>query len=182
MKHIRYIVHVFIACFALLLCPLHAENDLTEAEMDSLAMKFYSWEKGNGDNETPNQQNPISHINKALESNTQSHEYTIIQDENNPSYINKIILIVKENVHTAISSYIIRYAHDIHNTFGCSVDIFSVNGETAPQIRNLLISHAENLNGVVLIGDISHINFFHPDSIVRGDTIWKEETFRVILA
>lgn len=176
MKHIRYIAPVFIACFALL-CPLHAENDLTEAEMDSLAMMFYSWEKGSGDEEMISQPILNSNTNRAYENFTQSHEYSIEQDYNNLTYIDKILIIVKYNVFTEMPSYILRYAHDIHNTFGCAVNIVSVNGESASQIRNLLQSYSSNLNGAVLIGDIMHADFYHPDSPANGKTVWYAEKF-----
>ena len=177
MKHIRYIVHVFIACFALLLCPLHAENDLTEAEMDSLAMKFNSWEKGNENDSRRHQQIIDSYAMRAFESYTQSHEYAIAQDNNLQTYIEKMLIIVKENIFSAMPSYIVRYAHDIHNTYGCAVDIVSVNGENASQIKSLIQNYSTNLNGAVLVGNIAYTYFYHPDSIVRGDTIWKHETF-----
>ena len=178
MKHIRYIVHVFIACFALsFFYPLYAENDLTEAEMDSLAMKFYSWEKGNEDDSRRHQQIIDSYTMRAFESYTESHEYSIAQDNILQTHIEKILIIVKENIFSAMPSYIVRYAHDIHNTYGCAVDIVSVNGENASQVKSLIQNYSTNLNGAVLVGDIAHTYFYHPDSKVRGDIIWEEEYF-----
>lgn len=161
-------------CLTSFLNPLHAEEDLTEAEMDSLAMKFYSWEKG--DDSQIDHQIAYS-MNRTLESFSQNHEYTIMQDAYYPIYLEKILIIVKENVYCTIPTDILRYAHDIHNSYGCAVDIVSVNGETAPQVKSLIKTYSSNLDGVVLIGDIAYMNYYHPDSIIRGDTIWKAETF-----
>ena len=47
MKNVISTLRIHIAYIVLLsYCPLHAEY-ISDAEMDSLAMKFYSWEKGN---------------------------------------------------------------------------------------------------------------------------------------
>lgn len=178
MKHITHIFHIINTCCLLFFCCccLWAEDDLTEAEMDSLAMKFYSWEKGDDDSSL-NLHNSSMNMQKTLESFMQSHEYSITQDLNNQTYIGKILIIVKENVYTSISSYVIRYAHDIHNAYGCGVDVVSVNGENAQEIKGIINSYSTDLNGAVLIGDIAYINYYHPDSIVRGDTLWKAELF-----
>ena len=180
MHSIAHTFHFVISCLLLLLCNIvYAEDEarqISRAEMDSLAMKFYSWEKGNENDSLLRLQLDSITLSRAIESYSQTHEYSILQD-NNQTDIDKILIVVKENVYSAIPSYILRYAHDIHNTFGCAIDIYSVSGETASQIRNLLQNNSNNLDGAVLIGDIIHANFYHPDSIVRGDTIWKHETF-----
>ena len=90
---------------------------------------------------------------RSLENYTHSHEYMIEQDDYLQTYIHKILIIVKENVYSSIPSYILRYAHDIHNAYGCAVDIESVNGETAPEIKSLIQTYATNLDGVVFIVD-----------------------------
>ena len=174
-KALYYLITIFFVL--LTYCPLRAEHNTTEAEMDSLAMKFYSWEKGNEDDSLLLQQIADCNILRALESYTQTHEYVISQNLNYQTYIKKVLIIVKENIYSAMPSYIIRYAHDIHNAFGSVVDIVSVNGETAPQIRSLIQSYATYLNGVVFVGNIAPAYYYHPDSIVGTDTLWREETF-----
>lgn len=167
-----------IVCVVLLLtCNTLFAECMSDEEYSALASKFYSWEKGNADDSLLRQQIKIFNTLRALENYTQSHEYAIDQDNNHLTYIDKILIIVKNNVYSAIPLYIIRYAHDIHNAFGCAVDIVSVNGETAPQIRALIQSYSTNLDGTVLIGDIIPAFYYHPDSIESDTISWEEETF-----
>lgn len=151
--------------------PLVAEY-IPEEHYVEMAAKFYSWEKGNEDDSLIRQQAKDLHLSRSFESYTHYHEYAITEDETNPTYINKILIIVKDTIYIAMPSYIIRYAHDIHNTFGCAVDIESVNGETAPQIRALIQTYAADLDGVVFVGDIVPAFYYH-----TAATNWEEETF-----
>ena len=178
MKAIINFQRTIAICLMFLLCyPTQAANDYTEAKMDSLAMKFYRWEKGNENDSIRSLQVRESEILRAFLSYTHNHEYTILQDDNFSTYIDKILIIVKENVYSAIPLYVLRYAHDIHNAYGCSVVIESVNDETAQQIRALIQTYSTGLNGAVLIGDIAHTYFYHPDYIFEHDTLWTHETF-----
>ena len=178
MKSIINFQRTIAICLMFLLCyPIQAANDYTEAEMDSLAMKFYRWEKGNENDSIRHAQIREIKTSRVFESYTHNHEYAIETNANQQTYIEKILIIVKENIYSSIPSYILRYAHDIHNAYGCSVDIESVNGETAPQIRSLIQTYATGLNGTVLIGDIAHTYFYHPDLISGSNTLWVHETF-----
>ncbi len=79
-------------------------------------------------------------------------------------------------MYITIPMHILRYAHDIHNVFGCAVDIVSVNGETAPQIRSIIQAYSTNLNGVVLIGDIAFAYYYQP-RVVIDSVVWREDKF-----
>lgn len=151
---------------------LYAEK-ITELEYERLAMMFYSWEKGNENDSLIRQQIRNFNMERALASYSQNHEYTIAQDNQLHTYIQKILIIVKQNIYSSMPSYVIRYAHDIHNAFGCAIDIVSVNGESASQIRSLIQTYAMGLNGVVLIGDIVPAYYYHS----AVPPTWEEESF-----
>ena len=154
MKH-RKILYCLIWAHLLFVCfPLSAE-EISEEEYARLASKFLKWENSKKNDSQTFLPMKDARQSQIIASFTQQHEYAIPRDYNNQTYISKILIIVKDNVYCAIPSYIIRYAHDIHNSYGCIVDIVSVNGETAPQIRSVIQSYSANLNGVVLIGDIA---------------------------
>lgn len=167
--HIFYVIMTYLIIYSYV--PLYAE-DISEEEYAEIASKFYSWEKGNENDSLLRQQIKVFNVSRALESYSQNHEYSIPQDGNNQTYIEKILIIVKNNVYSSMPSYVIRYAHDIHNAYGCTVDIVSVSGETAPQIRSLIQAYSTDLNGVVLIGDIIPAFYYHGTA-----PTWEEETF-----
>lgn len=168
----KNIFYSFICVLLLSVCNVLCAEEITELEYEKLAMKFYSWEKGNENDSLVRQQIKNFNMERALESYSQNHEYTIMQDNYLQTYIQKILIIVKQNIYSNMSSYVIRYAHDVHNTFGCAVDIVSVNGESAPQIKTLIQTYATNLSGVVLVGDIIPAYYYH--SVAPS---WNEETF-----
>lgn len=154
----------------------YERENISDEEYDRMASKFYKSEMVCEYDSIARQQ-ISNYSSRAIENYTYLQEYSINHSLIYPyTYIQKILILAKENVYSAIPSYIIRYAHDIHNAFGCEVHIVSVNGETAPQIRALIQSYQTDLNGVVLIGDIAPAIYYH-DTISTGVTNWKADHF-----
>lgn len=86
--------------------------------------------------------------------------YTHTQIMNIPETINrntlhKVLIIVKSNLYESLSEEIQRYAYDIHYVYGCNVIMEQVDGETYQDIKNLIVSHQNNLDGCVFFGDIA---------------------------
>lgn len=100
---------------------------------------------------------------RILKAYSQQYEY-YINSSNNPE-LDKILIIVSDDVYDNIPFYIIRYAHDIHNAYGCETLIYSVNdGGTYTDIKSLITSNSTNLNGCVFIGDIVDAQY-HLDTV-----------------
>ena len=151
------------------------ESNISEQKYDSLASLFYKSEMV-CEYDSAAEQQIKSYVSRSLDSFSQYHEYTINQDPYHETSIEKILIIVKNNIYSSIPTYIIRYAHDIHNAFGCRVSIVSVDGETPPKIRAIIKAYSTNLNGVVLIGDIAPAIYYH-SATSTGNTTWEEDYF-----
>lgn len=151
------------------------KQNIIEQQYDSLASLFYKSEMI-CEYDSAAEQQIRNYSLRSLESFSQYLEYKINQDPYHETSIEKILIIVKNNVFSSIPMYIVRYAHDIHNAYGCRVDIVSVDGETPPQIRALIQTYATNLNGVVLIGDIVPAIYYHT-ATSTGSTDWEEDHF-----
>ena len=171
MKYNNYCLYILLIIFCNI-NDLFAEY-ISEARYDSLAMYFTEQEmKSTYDDFAFSR---FSNDNN-LRSFTQTHEYSISQDNNNVTYINKILVLVNDYVYEEMPDYIIRYAHDIHNAFGCIVDIVSISGGTPAQIKSLILSYSNNLNGVVMIGYIAPA-FYYNAATSTGSTNWQEDTY-----
>ena len=151
---------------------LHAEN-ISEAKYDSLAMRFYNYEMKSSYDSLAISSFKNQNI---LRSFTHMHEYSILQDNNNITYIKKILVLVDDYIYDEIPTLIIRYAHDIHNAFGCSVDIVSVSGGTPAQIKSIIQSYSNNLSGAVFVGYIAPAYYYNA-STSTGSTNWYEDYY-----
>lgn len=151
---------------------LYAEN-ISDAKYDSLAMKFYSNEmKCSYDSlamSTFNNQN-------ILRSFSWIQEYSICQEDNDMTNIKKVLVLVNDYLFDEISTYVIRYAHDIHNAFGYAVDIVSVSGGTPSQIKSVIQSYSDNLIGAVLVGHLAPA-YYYNEQTSTGTTIWEEDHY-----
>lgn len=68
--------------------------------------------------------------------------------------LNKVLIIVKSGLYENLSEEIRRYAYDIHYVYGCNVIMEQVDCETYQDIKDLIVSYQNNLDGCVFIGDI----------------------------
>ena len=170
----------FIVGFLTLFIPVNLyAYEISEAEYDSLAGLFNNYHiDGQNNIETNNIR--LLRMARQLEGFSQSEEYHISWDLFNSTDIKKVLIIAKRNVFTEATFHILRYAHDIHNAWGCEVKVFSVNGETETDVKGLITTNSTNLNGVVFVGDIMP-SYYYLDttSFVRFDTtyVWDADTF-----
>ncbi len=74
--------------------PLSAEY-ISEEEYARQAYKLYSWEKDNCKDSLLRLRIRSNSMLKSLVSYSQSHEYAIPADDNNKTYIKKILVIAK---------------------------------------------------------------------------------------
>ena len=68
--------------------------------------------------------------------------------------LHKVLIIVDSTLYSELVFEINRYAYDIHYVYGCNVIMEQVDSETCLDIKNLIVSHQNTLDGCVLIGDI----------------------------
>jgi hypothetical protein len=68
--------------------------------------------------------------------------------------LHKVLVVVDSTLYSEMNYEINRYAYDIHYVYGCNVVIEWVISETCQDIKNLIITHQNNLDGCVFIGDI----------------------------
>ena len=103
----------------------------------------------------------------------------------NPSLvyrIGRILILCESTTYDSLAAEIIRYAKDIHNAYGCAVLVYSINGGSYSDIKELIKENYEPdapfLSGAVLIGNIPYAEFYHPtyhDAETNID--WALETF-----
>ena len=103
----------------------------------------------------------------------------------NPSLvyrIGRILILCESTTYDSLAAEIIRYAKDIHNAYGCAVLVYSINGGSYSDIKELIKENYEPdapfLSGAVLIGNIPYAKFHHPtyhDAETNRD--WASETF-----
>lgn len=79
---------------------------------------------------------------------------TLGRKQNNNSGILKVVIIVESQIYSKVKAEIERYAFDINLSYGCEIIMEIVDGGTHKNIKDLILSHLYNLNGVVFIGDI----------------------------
>lgn len=94
-----------------------------------------------------------------------------IPESNNSNTLHKVLVIVKSNLYDNLSEEIQRYAYDIHYVYGCSVIMEQVDYETYQDIKNLIISYQNNLDGCVFLGDIVPAMYKAVDVILEGTPI-----------
>lgn len=73
--------------------------------------------------------------------------------------IEKVLILTNSYVYSQLPMEIERYANDIHSAYGCQVIMEKVSGGDHLNVKNLILSHRTNLNGVVLIGDFPAARF-----------------------
>ena len=96
--------------------------------------------------------------------------------------IGRILILCESATYDSLATEIIRYAKDIHNAYGCAVLVYSINGGTYSDIKELIKDNYEPdapfLSGAVLIGNIPYAEFYHPtyhDAETNRD--WESEAF-----
>lgn len=96
--------------------------------------------------------------------------------------IGRILILCESATYDSLATEIIRYAKDIHNAYGCAVLVYSINGGTYSDIKELIKDNYEPddpfLSGAVLIGNIPCAKFYHPTyHDAKTNTNWESETF-----
>lgn len=96
--------------------------------------------------------------------------------------IGRILILCESATYDSLATEIIRYVKDIHNAYGCAVLVYSINGGTYSDIKELIKDNYEPddpfLSGAVLIGNIPCAEFYHStyhDADSNSD--WESETF-----
>lgn len=172
----KYIFSLLFFCFCLI-TPIWSE-DISEAEYDRLTKLLHKYNLDEEPDTTVLRRARARYVQSVMSVYSQEHRYRINQGFSVIDDINKILIIADKTLYDNIASYILRYAHDIHNYFGCQVDIFTVEGETYEDVKNLIVSQSTNLSGVVLIGDIIEANYFTCEVInEKNEREWDNETF-----
>lgn len=165
-----------LLCLLLLFTTNRIYADISDAEYDSLSLIFNNHHYDIDEDSIVRQIIINNKMTRVLESYFQQLEYHINSDNSSSTYIKKILVIVKNNIFSSMPMYIIRYAHDINNAYGCEVYIYSVSGETEDDIKSLLIENSINLSGAVFIGDIIPA-YYHNEEMTVNGTDWAAETW-----
>lgn len=155
---IKYIFSLLFFCFCLI-TPVWSE-EISEAEYDRLSALLNKYKLDEEPDSVIQQRVRARYVQSAMSVYSQEHRYNINQSLSVIDDVNKILIIADKTLYDNIISYILRYAHDIHNYFGCQVDIFTVEGETYEDVKNLIVSQSTNLSGVVFVGDIIEANYY----------------------
>lgn len=154
----KYIFSLLFFCFCLI-TPVWSE-EISEAEYDTLSALLNKYKLDEEPDSVIQQRVRARYMQSAMSVYSQEHRYSISQGLSVIDDINRILIIADKTLYDNIASYILRYAHDIHNYFGCQVDIFTVEGETYGDVKNLIVTQSTNLSGVVFIGDIIEANYY----------------------
>lgn len=172
----KYLFSLLFICFCTA-TPVWSE-DISEAEYDRLTKLLHKYNLDEEPDTTVLRRARARYVQSVMSVYSQEHRYSISLGLSVIHDINKILIIADKTLYDNIASYILRYAHDIHNYFGCQVDIFTVEGETYEDVKNLIVSQSTNLSGVVLIGDIIEANYFTCEVInEKNEREWDNETF-----
>ena len=142
-----------------MITPVWSE-EITEAEYDRLSALLNKDQLDKEPDSIVQRRIRARYVQSIMSIYSQEHKYRINQGFSVIDDINKILIIADKTLYDNIASYILRYAHDIHNYFGCQIDIFTVEGETYEDVKNLIVSQSTNLSGVVFIGDITEANYY----------------------
>jgi len=106
---------------------------------------------------------------------TFSHSRVLTLDENpnvNTS-IQKILVIVNSAIYSQLPTKIERYAYDINRVYGCQVIMETVTGGEHTDIKDLILSNQNNLDGAVFIGEIHEAWFeVENDFDEYGYAVW----------
>lgn len=169
-----------ILFLSLLICmianhTLFAE-EISDERYDSLAYLFMQDDLLREDDSIVRKRMQVRRVQFATTPYESLLQYSINKSLNHNSDIKKILVIVEKKIYDSISGYIQRYAHDIHNAYGCAVKVYSLQGGTFLQVKQLIISDKESLNGVVLVGDIIQANYRIVNDY-QVDDQWKTSTF-----
>ena len=153
-------------------------EQISEERYDSLAYLFMQDDLLREDDSIVRKRLQIRRVQFATTPYESLLQYNINKSLNHNSEINKILVIVEKNIYESIGNYIQRYAHDIHNAYGCAVKVFSLQGGTFLQLKQLIISNKESLNGVVLVGNIIQANYHINEAYTLLDDFhWQASTF-----
>lgn len=86
----------------------------------------------------------------------------------------KVLIIVDSTLYSKLKYEINRYAYDIHYVYGCNVIMEQVYSETCRDIKDLIVSYQDYLDGCVFIGDIAPA-FYEMDNdyvdLYRNDSV-----------
>ena len=77
-----------------------------------------------------------------------------IPASNQADLLHKVLIIVDSTLYSELTFEINRYAYDIHYVYGCNVIMEQVDSETCLDIKSLIVSYQNNLDGCIFIGDI----------------------------
>jgi hypothetical protein len=147
MKNIIILLVLFLSlsCFG---------QPLTNNEYDQLS-DFFSSDVANS-----NITDSYSSYTAAKSSQNVSYIHSLVlslesRSNTSTTSLDKILVIVSLQMYNELEEQIKRYAYDINFVHGCQVIMEVVNGDKHTDIKNLINSYQTNLDGVVLIGDIS---------------------------
>ena len=93
-----------------------------------------------------------------------------IPASNQADLLHKVLIIVDSTLYSELDFEINRYAYDIHYVYGCNVIMEQVDSETYLDIKSLIVSYQNNLDGCVLIGDIAPA-FYKTADVIHSNEI-----------
>ena len=120
----KYLFSLLFICFCMI-TPVWSE-EITEAEYDRLSALLNKDQLDKEPDSIVQRRIRARYVQSIMSIYSQEHKYRINQGFSVIDDINKILIIADRTLYDNIASYILRYAHDIHNYFGCQIDIFTV--------------------------------------------------------
>ena len=93
-----------------------------------------------------------------------------IPASNQADLLHKVLIIVDSTLYSELDFKINRYAYDIHYVYGCNVIMEQVDSETCLDIKSLIVSYQNNLDGCVLMGDVAPA-FYKTADVIHDNEI-----------
>jgi len=125
-------------------------------------------------NENDNNPTTVSNRYTQLPEDSFSHTQIMnIPTSSQANLLHKVLIIVDSTLYSELDFEINRYAYDIHYVYGCNVIMEQVDSESCLDIKSLIVSYQNNLDGCVLIGDIAPAFYKTADVIHNNEiAIW----------
>lgn len=81
-------------------------------------------------------------------------EVMYLPERTQSNTLDKVLIFADSTLYSLYEYPIRRYAYDIYNVYGCEIKMFVIKGETCVDVKNLILSNSNDLDGVVFIGNI----------------------------
>ena len=81
-------------------------------------------------------------------------EVLLLPERTQSNTLDKILIFADSTLYSLYEYPIRRYAYDIYNVYGCEIKMIVIKGETCVDVKNIILSNSNDLDGVVFIGNI----------------------------